>query len=139
LFIRGRIFIDQGKVKEGLELLKQCAEIDGFWKYPGYGLALMQTGYTDEGKAILREMEELPPNDFIDLFIGVYYAYLGDYDKSFEMWSSENKAAWFKGLRVMFVPDEIRKDPRFIQLMRDMNLPDPAPLVYHPEGSASAL
>ena len=132
LFIRGQIFIDQGKVKEGLELLKQCAEIDEFWKYPGYGLALLQNGYIEEGKAILKEMEEIPPNDFIDLFIGVYYAYLGDYDKSFEMWNIENEAAWFVGLRIMFVPDEIRKDPRFIQLMRDMNLPDPAPLEYDP-------
>ncbi|MGB5323619.1 tetratricopeptide repeat protein [Lutimonas sp.] len=139
LFIRGRIFIDQGKVEEGLELLRQSAEIDQFWKYPGYGLALLQTGHIEEGKAILREMEQIPPNDFIDLFIGVYYAYLGDYDKSFEMWNIENETAWFVGLRIMFVPDEIRKDPRFIQLMRDMNLPDPAPLVYHPEGSASAL
>ncbi len=134
LFIRGRIFIDQGKVEEGLELLKQSAEIDQFWKYPGYGLALLQTGHIEEAKAILKEMEQMPPNDFIDLFIGVYYAYLGDYDKSFEMWNTDNKAAWFPGIRVMFVPDEIRKDPRFIQLMRDMNLPDPAPLEYDPAG-----
>ena len=133
-FIRGRIFIDQGKVKEGLELLKQSAEIDQFWKYPGYGLALLQTGHIEEAKAILTEMEQMPQNDFIDLFIGVYYAYLGDYDKSFEMWNTDNKATWFPGLRVMFVPDEIRKDPRFIKLIRDMNLPDPAPLEYYPEG-----
>ena len=133
-FIRGRIFIDQGKVKEGLELLKQSAEIDQFWKYPGYGLALLQTGHIEEARAILKEMEQMPPNDFIDLFIGVYYAYLGDYDKSFEMWNTDNKATWFPGIRVMFVPDGIRKDPRFIKLIRDMNLPDPAPLEYDPAG-----
>jgi hypothetical protein len=33
----------------------------------------------------------------------------------------------------MFVPDEIRKDPRFLKIMRDLDLPDPGPLVYHPE------
>jgi TolB-like protein len=132
MFIRGRIFIDQGKVKEGLELLKQCAEINPFWKYPGYGVALLETGYIEEGKAILNELEGLPPNDFFDLFIGVMYAHLGDYDKSFEAWNLDNKHAWFPGIRVMFVPDEIRKDPRFLKLMRDMNLPDPAPLVYNP-------
>jgi hypothetical protein len=62
---------------------------------------------------------------------------LGDYDKSFEYWNSENKAAWLPWLRVSFLPDELKKDPRFIQLMRDMNLPDPAPLVYDPEGYSS--
>ena len=72
----------------------------------------------------------MPPNDFYDLFIGIYYAYLGDYDKSFASWNIENEMAWFAWLRVMWLPDEMRKDPRFIQLMRDMNLPDPAPLVF---------
>ena len=132
MFVRGRIYINQGKFEEGLEILKQCAEINPFWKYPGYGIALFETGFIEEGKAILLEMEKMPPNDFFDLFIGIYYAYLEDYDKSFEAWNSENKAAWFPWLRVLFVPDEIRKDPRFIQLMRDMNLPDPAPLDFTP-------
>jgi len=133
MLIRGWIYIDQGKEEEGLELLKQCAELNPFWKYPGYGLALLKTGHIEEGKAILIEMEQMPPNDFFDLFIGIYYAYLGDYDKSFEVWKIENMDPWFIGLRVMWVPDEIRKDSRFIQLMRDMNLPDPAPLEYDPE------
>ncbi len=132
MHIRGWIYIQQGKVEQGLELLKQCAEISPFWKYPGYGVALLETGFIEEGKAILNEMEQMPPNDFFDLFIGIYYAHLGDYDKSFEYWKIDNKAAWFPWLRTDFVPDEIRKDPRFIKLMRDMNLPDPAPLVYHP-------
>ena len=86
-----------------------------------------------EFDAILNEIEQMPPDDKRDLFIGIYYAHLGDYDKSFEYWSIENKAAFFPWLRTYFVPDEIRKDPRFIQLMRDMNLPDPAPLEYYPE------
>ncbi|MGB5323620.1 tetratricopeptide repeat protein [Lutimonas sp.] len=133
MFIQGRIYIDQGKMDEGLELLKQCAELNLFWRYPGYGGALFETGHIEKGKAILNELEQAPPGDWRDFFIGIYYAYLGDYDKSFEYWKIDNKAAWFPWLRVMFLSDEIRKDPRFIQLMRDMNLPDPAPLVYDPE------
>lgn len=131
MFVRGWIFIEQGKVEEGLALLKQCAEINPFWG-PGYGSALIETGFIEEGKAILNEMEQMPPSDFLDLQIGIYYAHLGDYDKSFEYWKIDNKHAWFPWLRTTFVPDEIRKDPRFIKLMRDMNLPDPAPLDYDP-------
>jgi len=132
IFIRGRIFIDQGKVEEGLEFLRQSAEINPGWKYAGYGPALLENGYIKEGKDILKELEEMPKSGWSTLFIGVYYAYLGDYDKSFEAWNYENKHAWFPWLRVMFVPDEIRKDPRFLKMIRDMNLPDPAPLIYNP-------
>jgi hypothetical protein len=33
----------------------------------------------------------------------------------------------------MFTTEEFRKDPRFLKLIRDMNLPDPAPLNYTPD------
>ena len=132
MFIRGRIFIDQGKVEEGLELLRQSAEINPGWKYAGYGPALIENGYLNEGKAVLKELEEMPKNGFSSLFIGVHYAYLGDFDKAFDAWNYENKHAWFPWIRVMFVPDEMREDPRFLKLIRDMNLPDPAPLMYDP-------
>ena len=61
------------------------------------------------------------------------YANLGDLDKAFEWFSHENNHAWYPWLRVMFVPDNVRKEPRFLKIIRDMNLPDPAPLVYDPE------
>jgi len=132
MFIRGRIFIDQGKVEEGLELLRQSSEINPGWKYIGYGPALIENGYTEEGRAVLIELEGKPLNGFRALCIGVMYAKLGNYDKAFEAWNYKQKHAWFPWLRVMFVPDEIRKDPRFLKLIRDMNLPDPAPLIYNP-------
>ena len=133
MFVRGRIFIDQGKVEEGLELLRLSSEINIGWKYAGYGTALIENGFIEEGKSILSEMEQMPETGFSTLFIGVYYAHLGDFDKAFEAWDYENKAAWFPWLRVMWVPDDIRKDPRFLEIMRDLDLPDPGPLVYHPE------
>ena len=133
MFIRGRIFIDQGKVEEGLELLRLSTEINPGWKYVGYGPALIKNGYIEEGKAILKELEEMPINGYNALLVGVMYADLGDFDKAFEAWSYENKPAWFPWIRVMFVPDEMREDPRYLKLIRDMNLPDPAPLEYDPE------
>jgi adenylate cyclase len=132
MMIKGRILIDQGEVEEGLELLRQSSEINPGWKYVGYGPALLENGFINEGKAILKELEEMPKSGFSSLFIGVHYAYLGDFEKSFDAWNYENKHAWFPWLRVMFLPDEIKKDPKFLKLIRDMDLPDPAPLIYHP-------
>lgn len=133
MFLKSRIYIDQGKVEEGLQLLRQASEINPGWKDIGLGPALIQTGYIDEGSAILKKLEELPVDGYNALCIGIMYAQLGDLDKAFESWSYENKHAWFPWLRVTFVPKEIKNDPRFLKMIRDMNLPDPSPLIYNPE------
>ena len=132
LFIKGRLFIEQGKVDEGLGLLKRSAEINSRWKYSGYGPALIDNGFLEEGRAVLAELEAMPINGYRALCSGIMYAKLGDFDKAFEYFDYEQKHGWYPWLRVMFMPDEIRKDPRFLKLIRDMNLPDPAPLEYDP-------
>jgi tetratricopeptide (TPR) repeat protein len=132
MFIRGKIVIDQGKVEEGLELLRRSSEINPGWKFLGYGPALIEHGYIDQGKAILKELEAKPLNAYRALCTAIMYAQLGDYDKSFEYLNYQQKHAWFAGIRIMFVPDEMRKDPRFLNIMKNLNLPDPGPLVYHP-------
>jgi tetratricopeptide (TPR) repeat protein len=133
MFIKGKIYIDQGKVEEGLNILKQASEINRGWKYVGYGSALIDAGKIDEGRDVLNELESLPQNGFRALLLAVMYSKLGDFDKTFEYLNYEKKHGWFPWIRVYFFDDEIRKDPRFLKIIRDMNLPDPAPLVYHPE------
>jgi hypothetical protein len=86
-----------------------------------------------EGRAILDELEEKPINGYRAFCLGVMYGELGDTDKAFEWFSYENKHGWYPWLRVMFVTDKMKKDPRYLKIIRDMNLPDPAPLVYYPE------
>jgi tetratricopeptide (TPR) repeat protein len=135
MYIKGIIFMDQGKIDEGLEILRQASEINPGWKYIGYGPALIRYGYIDEGKAILEELENKPVNGYRALCIGIMYGELGDFDKAFEYFNYEKKHAWYFGLRisVLFSTENMQKDPRYLKIIRDMNLPDPAPLVYYPE------
>jgi len=132
MMIKGRIFIDQRKVEDGLELLRQSSEINSGWKYLAYGPALINNGYLKEGRAVLNELEALPINAYRSQCIGNMYAYLGDYDKAFEAWNYKDKHAWYPWLRTGQFPDDIKADPRFLKMIRDMNLPDPAPLIYNP-------
>lgn len=132
MYVKGRIFIDQGKVEEGLELLKKSSEINRGWKYSGYGQALIQNGYIKEGKAVLHELEAMPINAWRALCMANMYASLGDYDKAFEYWNYKDKHAWYPWLRVRIFNNDIGADPRFLKIIRDMNLPDPAPMVYKP-------
>lgn len=132
MFIKGRIYLDQGRIDEGLDILKKASDVALPWKYVGYGPGLLQAGHIEEGRAVLDELESLPLNGYRALCLGIMYAQLGDYDKTFEYFGYEQKHGWFPWIRVMFLPDELQKDPRFLKLIRDMNLPDPAPLDYDP-------
>ena len=135
MLIKGKIFIDQGKVEEGLEILRQAAEINAGWKFFGYGPALIRTGHIEAGKAVLKELESMPLTGFRALCLAIMYNELDDFDKAFEYLNYDNKHGWYPWLRVMFLKDEMKKDPRFLEIIRDMNLPDPSPLVYYPEQS----
>ncbi len=130
MFIKGRIFIDQGKVEEGLESLKGACEIHPGWKFIGYGPALIQTGHLEEGKAIIEELENKNLNGFRALCLAIMYAELKDFDKTFEYLNYKDQHGWFPWIRIMFLTDDIRMDPRFLKIIRDMNLPDPTPLIY---------
>jgi tetratricopeptide (TPR) repeat protein len=133
MLIKGRTYISQGKVEEGLEILKKASEIDRGWKYIGYGPALIEAGKIKEGIAVLNELESLPLNGFRALLLAVMYVELGDYDRALEYLNYEQKHGWFPWIRIFFADDEFGKDPRYLKIIRDMNLPDPAPLVYEPE------
>ena len=133
ILIKGQILIDQGKQEEGLELLKQASTIMIGWKYWAYGRALIKTGHLQEGKAIIQELESMEPTAFGALCLGFMYSELGDFDKALHWFNFKDKHFWYPWIRVLVDNKELLKDPRFLQLIRDMNLPDPAPLVYDPE------
>jgi len=131
MVIKGEIFINQGKVEEGLEILRQASEINPGWKYNNYGPALIRTGHIEEGRAILEELKAIPVNGYNAYCLAKMYYELEDYDKVIEWLNYEHKIGWYPWIRVGY--PKMRKDPRFLKMIRDMNLPDPAPLVYYPE------
>ncbi len=136
MLIKGRIFLDQGKNEEALEILKKASAINSGHKYMGYGPALIRTGNIKEAKEIIQELENMEPTPFYALCLYHMYFLLGDFDKGFE-WinylQTENKHAFHPWIRVLATNKALRQDPRFLALMREMNLPDPAPLVYNPD------
>ena len=132
MLIKGRILIDQGKHEEGLELLKQASTIMPLWKYWAYGSALIKTGHIQEGKAIIQELESMEPTAFGALCLGLMYSQLGDFDRALESFKYKDKHFWYPWIRIYMTQEEFQKDPRFLKLISDMNLPYPAPLIYDP-------
>jgi len=131
LLVKGNILMDQGKTEEGLLALKQASEINPDWKYLGYGPALIKAGRITEGKAIITELENMPVTAYGALCLSIMYCELGDFSKAIEWFSHENKHGWYPWIRVLWTNKELRKDEHFLELIREMNLPDPAPLVFN--------
>lgn len=131
--VRGWIYLDMNRTEEGLESLRKAGEINPAWNYVGLGPALIRTGHTEEAKPIIEELENNPLNGYRALCLALMYIQLGDFDKAFKSLEYKQKAGWYPWLRIMFTTEEFRRDPRFLKLIRDMNLPDPAPLNYTPE------
>ena len=130
LFIKGLLLMDKGNAKEGLETLKRASDINPQWKYLGYGPALIRAGKIEEGKSIIQELENMPRTAYGALCLGFLYSDLGDVNKTIESLRFKEKHGWYPWIRVMLRNKEVLHDPRFLELIREMNLPDPAPLVF---------
>jgi len=130
LLVKGTILVDQGKHDEGLEVLKQASSIMPWWKYWGYGPALIRSGHIQEGKAVIQELEGMEPTAMGTLCLGLMYSELGDIENTLKWFRYKNKHAWYPWLRIYVKNKKILNDPRFLELIREMNLPDPAPLIY---------
>ena len=131
--VKGGILINQGKHEEGLAMLKKASNINPAWKYSTYGYALIQTGHIQEGKAIIQELESMEPTASGAFWLGGMYTALGDLDKVIEWYRFKNKHAFYPWIRILGTNKELLNDPRFLELIHEMNLPDPAPLVYDPD------
>ncbi len=128
--VKGNILMDMGRTEEGLETLKRASDIFSGWKYLFYGKALIQVGHMAEAKAIIDELENMPITPYNALCLGYMYIQLGDFTKAIEWLSYKEKHGWYPWIRVLFTNKEFMRDPRLLDLIREMNLPDPAPLVY---------
>ena len=131
MLVKGRILVDQGKIDEGLELLKQASIIAPGWRYYGYGPALIQSGKKEEANIIIKELESMPPSPFFNLCLGVMYTESGMYDKAIETFQYEHKHGWYPWIRVYITQDHFSQEPRLLELVREMNLPDPSPVIYN--------
>ena len=73
----------------------------------------------------------MPITPYGALCLGNMYIQLGDFTKAIEWLSYKEKHGWYPWIRVLFTNKEFQRDPRLLKLIREMNLPDPSPLVYN--------
>jgi TolB-like protein/Tfp pilus assembly protein PilF len=126
-YVSAACYREQGLFKEAIAACRQAVEVSGNapvmlgW----LGLILGRGGEQDEARALLKRLREiapqvyLPPTSFAWIHLG-----LGEIDEAFH-WlgrAVEECDQYVMPIKSYAFLDPIRKDPRFVALLRRMNL-----------------
>ena len=125
-FIRGQVYSKIGKVEEAIAE-QQIAHkfFSAPWSQGRLAYAYAIAGKKKEAIAILELLEKQSSSAYVasDVVASVYVA-LGDHNRAFQFLEKgiNERAAWMIWLKVDPIWDPIRKDKRFIAILKKMNL-----------------
>lgn len=127
---KAEVLSDMGRDEEAMVLGKEASESFITWRYVAYGPVLIKAGRIEEGKQIINELEQQPPTALGSLTLGFMYALLEDSDSAIKWLSNGEKHGWYPWIRVWpgMGLENLYGDPRFLELLEEMNLPPPEKL-----------
>ena len=121
----GWIYLHKKQYKQAIEYFEKLPSDGIYWRaLTGYGYT--KSGQREKALALWKEVEELSSKQWVNpCFRGMMAAYLGFTDKAFELLSDAvaNKAYPTPYINFYQCTEDIRKDPRYNELLRKMNLP----------------
>jgi tetratricopeptide (TPR) repeat protein len=123
-FVLGLVYQDQGKYDQAIATLKRAADADPDMRW-SLGPTYAAAGRRDEARKLLAELKQrkvIPWNAF---WLVMLHAALGENDEAFRWLNYEHQHAWIPWVRVLkwYGVEGLRKDPRFPDQLRRMNLP----------------
>ena len=125
-FVRGQCYLKQGKFKEGIEEQQLAHKLfSAPWSYARVAYAYAVAGKTQEAISILDSLKTQSATVYVasDVVASVYVA-LGDKDRAFEYLEKaiDERAGWLLYIKVDPIWDPLRKDERFIAILKKMGL-----------------
>ncbi|HEX8145533.1 MAG TPA: protein kinase [Pyrinomonadaceae bacterium] len=126
-FKLGQVYERQGRYEEAIAQYHRAMQLSSnLWIMPGLGHALAMAGRTDEARQLLAELMKMSGERYVSpYFIAEIHRGLGEIDRTFEWLEKayEDRSDWLVWLGVEPALDGLRSDPRFIDLMRRVGLP----------------
>lgn len=129
LYVTGMSYIGKGMVEEAVEAHEAAVAVSPMWKW-ALGATYVSAGRRADALRILREVEAEEVTSYGAFQRAFLNMALGNLDESFRWLDYEPHHAWVAWVRVF--PSEyyrgielLRRDPRFLDLMRRMDLPPP--------------
>ena len=115
-------YLRKSMYEEAVAELEKAAELfgDAVWTLPRIGYAYARAGRTTEAQEILRELEATEQGFFPELYVA-----LGQKDKALTQYEAafEKRDDGLLLLRCRLEYDSLRDEPRFQDLLRQMNFP----------------
>lgn len=129
--VKSYILMDQGEIEQSIALGEKVYGMLPPWGDMVLGYILPRLGKIEEAKALISRLESSPMTSWNALVLGLSYMEIGNESKALEWFNYQDKNAFYPWIRIWAHGKSIEKNPEFLKLIRDMNLPDPAPLVYN--------
>ncbi len=122
----GLALVQQGKIEEGIKQIEASKTNPGAEEKMELAYAYTKAGRMDEARKILSELiEESKENPGWSAAIAGVYASLGEKDEAIEWLEKayQQHSGFLKNhLRIDFIFDPLRSDPRFVVLLQKMGL-----------------
>ena len=122
-YILGLIYQDRGDHDKAIEEIRKAAEPSRPNMHWALGAAYIKAGRIDEARKLLDELNKLKTGPFRAYWKAQIYTYLGENDEAFRWLRFEPHHSWVPWVRVVDWFEPLKKDPRFPDLLRRMNLP----------------
>lgn len=121
----GLAHIRQGRIDEGLEEVQRAAGMSDFPETRDLAYAYVKAGRPEEARALLsRLLQSREGGRAYPMRLAGVYSVLGEKEKAFE-WlemAYEERSGYLPAIASDFVFDSLRDDPRFLALLKKMNL-----------------
>ena len=118
----GDIYIAKGMPQEGISAIKKSIEINPAALYE-LGIAYAKTGNKDKALEIAYEVQKGEVSSREAFGLTVIYAHLGNFDEAFKWLSKKPLDVLAPWLRVWDGPEDFKKEARFKQFLKELNLP----------------
>ena len=121
-YVLGLVYQDQGSYEKAIAAMQKAGEVAPRWRWV-LGPTYVAAGRTEQARRLLDELNRLKPDPWVAFWRAMNYTALGENDEAFRWLNYEPHAAWQAWVRVLTWCAPLRKDPRFPELLRRMNLP----------------
>jgi len=137
-FVQAETYMFMGRYEEAVKIHEERVAKYQIPKHNALGVVYIRSGKVEEGRKILADLEtkfDTIPTGWGALKRAQLYAALGDYENALKWYNFEPHHHFIPWVRVESYrySSDFLDYPGFKELMRRLNLPDPAPFQYNPE------
>jgi len=122
----GKAYVLKNQTAKGIEYLKEALRLsDSPEVLAALGYTYGISGNSEEAEKTLVEIDKLSSKSFVSPYhVAMIYAGLGDKEKALELLklSLEQRSVWLTYIKVDPFWDNLRSDPRFIELLKKVGL-----------------